>query len=231
MSEPAGRRRALRRPWWRTLSSVRARLVMSLGVLVGFGAVGTSAFWTDTAIIEIAPIQSGTLDLQLGPNPDPQAEPGSFVLAGPGGTFTFTVVQLADVLPSESVALNLEIKNGGTAPLEFTGQAWSTNNNLFSGTDGLLVSTTLDGNATNTVDAAGYRMAGCGAGTTWWDEHPISTTPRPLTPGDPPGAISLQPDEVRTVCMLVELPASAPNALQRETTTLEATFDAVQVRP
>lgn len=226
MPEHVGRRRAPRRPWWRTLASVRARLVMSLGLLVGFGAVGTSAFWTDTATIEIAPIQAGTLDLQLGPDPD--GEPETFFLEGPGGTWTFAVVELADVLPGESVSMDLAIKNNGTAPLRFSGEAWSSNNNLSSGAgNGFLVSTTPGATAANTTLANGYRQGTCNGGTTpWWVNHRISTTPRTLTDDDVP--TPLAPDQVFRVCLLVTFPTSAPDSMQNLTTTLRATFDAEQ---
>lgn len=222
MAEYTGRRRAPRRPWWRTLTSVKARLVMTLGLLVGFVAVGTSAFWTDQATVDIGPVSTGTLDLEIGP------AASTFLLDGPGGKWDFTVVQLADVLPGESVAMDLYIKNGGTVPLTFTGEAWSTTNDLSSAAGtALLVSTTRGATAGNTTSATGYRTGTCGGGVEpWWVDHRISTTPRVLTPSDTP--VTLAKDQVLRVCMLVTFPASAPNSLQQKTTTLRATFDAEQ---
>lgn len=205
---------------WPTSRALRA--ILGLGVVLGFGATATMAYFTDDATIETGAVSSGTLDLQLGPASD------TLLLAGPSGTWNFTVVQLADVFPGESVAMDLFIKNGGTAPLTFTGDAWATTNDLYTAdSKGLLVSTTRGATAGNSTSSTGYRTGSCTGGTeNWWVDHPISTTSRVLTPNDAP--VSIGAGETVRVCLLAGLPATAPSTLQQKTATLRTTFDAVQ---
>ncbi|RZI93955.1 MAG: hypothetical protein EOO67_05620, partial [Microbacterium sp.] len=206
----------------RSATSRTVRALLCLGVVLGFGATATTAYFNDDATIGTGSVSSGKLDLQLGPASE------TLLLEGPGGTWNFTVVQLADIFPGESVAMDLFIKNGGTTPLKFTGDAWSTTNNLYTADGkGLLVSTTRGATAGNSTSTTGYRTGTCTGGTeNWWVNHTISTTPRVLTPNDTPVSIGAG-DTVR-VCMLAGLPATAPSTLQQKTTTLRATFDAVQ---
>ncbi|RYY50070.1 MAG: hypothetical protein EON53_03445 [Actinomycetales bacterium] len=202
--------------------SRRARALLSLGVVLGLGAVGTAAYFTDDATLGTGSVASGVLDLELGPTTE------TFLLDGPGGSWHFAVVQLADVFPGESVAMDLFIKNGGTTPLTFTGEAWSTTNDLYraDGT-GLLVSTRRGAVAGNSTGSTGYRSGTCAGGTEdWWVDHPISTTARVLTPSD--ASVSVGAGDAVRVCMLVRFPATAPSTLQQKTATLRATFDAVQ---
>lgn len=215
----AGRRRA-RRTWRSRVSSVQVRLLLCTGIVLGFGAVGTSAYWTDQASVEIGPISSGTLDLQLGPNT------ATSLLAGQGGTWEFAVVQLDDVLPGESVAMDIHFKNGGTTPLKFTGTGWTTTDSFLGN---LAVTTKPNATARNDVGsrAAGNRVGNCDGGTgTWWSNHPISTAPLAITPANAP--ITLQPGTELRVCMLVTFSLAAPNTLQNAHTTIKATFNAVQ---
>ncbi|RZI84962.1 MAG: hypothetical protein EOO67_16280 [Microbacterium sp.] len=174
----------------RRTRSRTVRALLAVGVVLGFGATATTAYFTDDATLGTGPVSSGRLDLQVGPASD------TLLLDGPGGTWSFTVVQLADVFPGESVAMDLFIKNGGTTPLTFTGDAWSTTNDLHTADgNGLLVSTTRGATAGNSTSATGYRTGTCTGGTeNWWVNHPISTTSRVLTPNDTP--VSIPPVQV-----------------------------------
>lgn len=230
-SHAAPRRKSL----WRTLTSARARALLSLGILLGFGAVGTSAYWTDQATVSIGPIKSGSLDLVLSPTstrPTVAADPG-FTTVGQGGIWTFPVVEIDDVLPGESVAMEIYIHNGGKSPLKFTGTGQSSNN-AFNSTVSpfpgkLLISTTPGGTkGTPTGNrTTGNRGGSCvGGSANWWTNVPISTTPVAITPSNAP--MTLQPNTSLRVCMLVTFKADAGNELQNANTVITATFAAVQ---
>ena len=48
--------------FWQSFRSDRVRAVLSLGIVLGFGAVGTLAYWTDDATASGATFESGTLN-------------------------------------------------------------------------------------------------------------------------------------------------------------------------
>lgn len=209
------------RRWWRALGSVPARLLMTAGIFVGFGAVGTSAYWTDQATVQTGSFASGTFDLQLGP------DTGTYLLEGQGGTWTFAVLELADVAPGESVAKNIVIKNGGSTTLRFDGTARSTTNDL---SPHLKVSTVPNANAGNTGAKDTVTRAGsCTGGTaSWWTDEVMSTTSTAIVKNQTPAYVTLLPGAHLQVCMLVKLDAATPTTYQGKTTTITATFSAVQ---
>lgn len=223
MAEQPGRRRAPRRPWWRTLTSVPARLLMSGGLLVGFGAVGTSAYWSDEASLPAGSFTTGTFDLLIGPDVN------ALFLEGQGGEWTFPVVELADVGPGESAAKNIVFKNGGTTTLELTGVAQAATDDL---SPRLLVTTRPDANAvvqSGTKQAVNRKGACTGGTANWWTDVAISTAPVNVIPSG--GRLRLEAGEHRQVCMLVKFDAAAPSSMQGKTTTIQATFTAVQPEP
>ena len=201
--------------------SVPARLVMTAGILVGFGAVGTSAFWTDEANLDTGSFSSGTLDLLLGP------DNATTYLPGQGGTWTFAVLELADVAPGESVAKDIVFTNGGSTTLRFTGTARTTSNDL---NPHLKITTRPNATAGNTGDKETVTRAGsCSGGTdNWWTDKSLSTTAVPVIENQTPASVTLAPRAQLKVCMLVTFDKAAPSSYQGKTTTIKATFNAVQ---
>lgn len=90
------RRRPARTTW------DRVRAVLSLGVVLGLGATGTMAAWTDTATAESGLF--GAADVEL-------------TINGESPEFAFASVE--DVMPGQSVAGNLVLANTGGIDLRY----------------------------------------------------------------------------------------------------------------
>lgn len=63
--------------FFRLLRSARVRALLSLGIVLGFGATSTLAYWTDTATVTGGTFTAGTLDLQVN---DAQGNPTAYAL-------------------------------------------------------------------------------------------------------------------------------------------------------
>ncbi len=83
----------------------RIRALLSLGVALGIGAVGTFAYWTDDVVISGSTFTSGTLDLQVN---------------GENSIPAYTSLNMSNMVPGNSIAAVLTVKNNGTAPLKYT---------------------------------------------------------------------------------------------------------------
>jgi len=197
------------------LGSVRVRVLLSLGVVLGFGAIGTVAYWSDSATVGGTTFSSGTLDLMVGGTTADQ-------LAGPGGTWNYTALSLADMLPGEGVAKLVTIKNGGTTPLVYNGVISTDNANLGSF---LLATISKDGTASNSgTQAGGNRTGSCTGGVGWATDLSLTTTPHTIAPA----SITLQPGATTSICFAIRLSSSAGDAFQNKSTTATMLFTAAQ---
>ncbi|GAA3527446.1 hypothetical protein AFL01nite_03610 [Aeromicrobium flavum] len=217
-------REVLRRAWHR-IASVQVRLLLSLGLVLGFAAVGTSAYWADNATFTTGKIEAGSLDLQLGGR-NPATGVVEWSAVGLNQNWNYSVLQLDNVSPGESVAMELHIRNVGSTPLTFTGAGTSTTDDL---NPYLTATTRLGGVASNTGTRDAVNRTGtCSAGTaTWWTDHPLSTTPRVVTPGNAP--ITLAANAQIQVCMLAGLLSTTPNTFQGKSTSIQVTLNGKQV--
>lgn len=218
-------RRTRLRTAWRAVASVPVRLLLSLGLVLGFAAVGTTAYWADTATFTTGRIEAGSLDLQLGGrNPENPSEI-IWQAIGQDKEWNYSVLQLDNVSPGESVAMELWIRNIGSTPLTFTGVGTATSDDL--GTY-LRASTWYMGDASNTGTRDAVNRTGtCSGGTQWWNEHPLTTTPEVVRPGNVP--VALTPNQEIRVCMLAGLAANAPNDYQGKSTTIKVVLTGKQV--
>lgn len=240
MSEiTAPTRRTPLRTAWRWIASVPVRLLMSLGLVLGFSAVGTSAYWADNAAFTTGTIQAGSLDLQLGGRLRPQ-DPIVWSAVGLDQDWNYSVMELDNVSPGESVAMELHIRNVGSTPLTFTGVGSATSDEFSTGGRGYLVAKTmLGGAATNTGTREAVNRAGTctGGSTMWWGEntaslwtgnpHQLTMAPRDVTPDNTP--ITLAANASIQVCILAGLHLDAPNSLQGATTTVQVALQARQI--
>lgn len=210
---------------WRCVASVQVRLLLSLGLVLGFAAVGTSAFWADNATFTTGKIEAGSLDLQLGGR-NPATGVVEWSAVGLNQDWNYSVLQLDNVSPGESVAMELHVRNVGSTPLTFTGIGSSTTNDL---TPYLTATTRLGGVASNTGTREAVNRTGtCSAGTaTWWNDHPLSTTTRVVTPSNAP--VTLAANAQIQVCMLAGLISTTPNSFQGKSTTIQVALSAKQV--
>lgn len=163
------------------------------------GVVGTQAAWTDSVDVVGATFSTGSIDLKVD-NLD--------------AAVPFTTINLSGMVPGNSTAGVLTVKNAGTAPLKYTASSGVTN---------------ADGKGLGTALVVKVSGDGTTSGST-----PAKTCTGPALPGTGTtlagGLVStgrqLAPGASETICVQVTLPASAPSALQSATTTATLTFNA-----
>jgi predicted ribosomally synthesized peptide with SipW-like signal peptide len=186
----------------RVLASARTRAALSLGVVLALGATGTFALWTDSATIGGTTFTAGTIDLQV-------------------DSVTYATLNLATMVPGNSVAGTLVIKNNGDVPLKYTAAVAASNldNKNLSGS--LTVKVTADTTTTGTAPAvrcAGAPLANSGTSV----NGSLIPTGRQLAPrGTEPQPA---PGSTETICVQVTLDPSAPSSLQGAKTDVTFTF-------
>ena len=85
------------------------RALLSLGIVLGFGATRTLAYWTDTASMTTGSFTAGSLDLRLN---------GSNA-SGPGTDYANTSLTWSGLLPAEAKAFDVTVNNVGDAPFTY----------------------------------------------------------------------------------------------------------------
>lgn len=164
------------------------RAVLACGLALGLGSVGTMARWSTGASIAPGPTRSGQLDVLV--NGD---------LAGVSnidGTSVQATWQIEDMLSNEYTTFLIEVKNGGTMPLDLRMGAYAEGDLApgfaFGFFDGGVP--TGNGQLTN-VTYSTWRQAECQGGLAigpiWRligigaeNETPIATTKRRLNVGE-----------------------------------------------
>lgn len=220
-SQPiAGRRRACRRAS-RRLGSVQVRLLLCLGVFALPTGVGTMAYWTDSATIQNGAIQAGTLDLTVGTTAE-----NSTNLAGQGGTFEYSQLTIANLVPGESIARPFAVHNAGTVGFSYNGTISTVNNDLVAPNSGLRVQIHADSTPTESgTEAAGNRTGTC-SGPVVSDQR-VSTSTNIVNIHPAPQVLA--PGATRIYCARILLEGTSPNELQGEATELVIGLDANQL--
>lgn len=95
------------RPVARAIRSLPVRAILSLGVVLGFGAIGTLAYWTDSATLTGGEFKAGNLDIELAPSQ----------------TAFETTFKLANMEPGNSNAAIIKVKNLGSIDFVYTTEA------------------------------------------------------------------------------------------------------------
>ena len=185
---------ARRGSWWK---SARLRAFLSLGVVLGIGSVGTFAFWTDSVTVSGATFTAGTIDLKVN------------TLDTVTG---YTSLNITNMVPGNSTAGILTIKNNGTAPMKYTGSTTASNVDTLGLGAALAVKVTTDATTGGAVPAVTCASAAAtGTGSTL--NSSLITTGRLLAPG-----------ASEILCVQVTLPAAANTLLQGATTDVVFTF-------
>lgn len=91
----------------------KVRALLSLGLLVGFGSIGTYAYWSDTAVVSGGPITSGAMDLQF----------DTTGAVGTGANYAKTAITWSNLAPGERKAFDLSVKNVGNPPFTYVATA------------------------------------------------------------------------------------------------------------
>lgn len=188
--------RTARRRWF---SSVRLRALLSLGVALGVGSVGTFAYWTDEVTVAGTAFTAGTLDLQVN---------------GSDSIPAYTALDIGNMAPGTTTAGVLTIRNHGLSPLKYTATTTATN------ADGknLRGSLTVKVTAATTVTASSPTATCDGAAIPGFATS--FTASALLSPGR-----LLAPATEEKICVQVTLDAGAASALQGATTSVRFVFN------
>lgn len=179
------------------LRSARLRAVLGLGIVAVLGTTGTFAFWTDDVVISGTTFTAGTIDLQVN---------GSNAITG------YTTLNLVTMVPGNTVAGVLTIRNNGTAPLKYTAVTTATNTDTKNLRGSLEVKVTGDAAVTGSSPTATCNGSAL-AGTATTLNGALITTGRLLAAG-----------ATETICVQVKLADAAASALQGATTDVVLTF-------
>ena len=189
MSEHAGTRKATKR------STGRVRALLSLGVALGLGTVGTFAYWTDDVVISGSTFTTGTLDLKVN---DLDAYPT-------------TTLTMNNMIPGNTSAEVLTVKNAGNVPLKYTltGGLTGTDAPAFNTAGALKLTILLGGTKSGTGNTStctgGTSVGVSNVALTNVPSTAIIATRRPASP--------LAPTLTEALCFQVSFDAAAPQTL------------------
>lgn len=201
----------LGRRLWRAVRSARTRAVLSLGLLLGFGSIGTYAYWSDSAVVSGGAITSGRMDLQF----DTDGAVGN------GTGYAKTSITWSGLAPNERKSFNLTVKNVGNPPFTYvatvtrgTTPAWT-----FVGTP-----ITVQVYSGTAVPDATYPQQDTCTGAALGTAQAVDGTNKSLlTNAQEIAAGGSQP-----ICIVVGLDAAADNQNQAKTGSVSLTFTANQ---
>ena len=126
----------------RQLDSVRLRALLSLGIVAGFGAVGTLAAWTDSATAT-AQFSAGTLDLTLNGEADDAVD--------------LTSLTMTNMYPGSAKAAVLTVANTGSLPFAYNFATTATGNAALA--TALTLSVAPGGLAADGINCAGTALS------------------------------------------------------------------------
>lgn len=175
----------------------RVRVLLAACSVLGIGAVGTLAAWTDTSTATSGTFSTGTVDLKLGTTTANAVDtnPSSFT----------TGLTLTGMAPGATKSQTLVVVNSGTLQFGYTIAGTATNNG--AGADQL-------GSAMTLNVYPGSTCTGTALNSTAKFTFGV-TTARTLAGG-----------ANETLCFVATLPSNADTALQNQTTTATFTFTA-----
>jgi predicted ribosomally synthesized peptide with SipW-like signal peptide len=201
-------RHAAPRPRRRLRSALRwtpLRALLSIGAVLGLGAVATFAYWSDTVTVTGASFSSGVLDLKLNGQDSLNVS----------GTFAIT-----NLVPGESKAVHWSVDNQApsTVPLAYTATGLASGDLAAH----LTFRVFLGGTSSNPV-VGGLRTGSC-TGTATAAAQTMATTKNVI-----PTAQQLAASASQNVCVIAALPTSTPTNMQGKAATATFTFNATQL--
>ncbi|MFD4469200.1 SipW-dependent-type signal peptide-containing protein [Rhodococcus sp. NPDC058505] len=178
------------------MSGGKPRAIASLGIVLGLGAIGTLAAWSDSSTATSGVFSTGSVDLQLNGSSGPDV--------------AFATLTKTGMMPGTSVAAALPVQNMGSVPFTYTMVANSTSSVLAPQLKVLVSTGTSNGTACSggTVIANNVPLASGGAA------HLIPTA-RPLASG-----------ASESLCFQVTLDSAASTAVQNQTVNTSFNFHA-----
>jgi hypothetical protein len=175
----------------------RVQALLALGILAVPASLGTFAFWTDDVALTGATFSTGTLDLRVN---------GLDTVTG------YTTLNISTMVPGNTVAGVLTVRNNGNVPLKYTAVTAATNADTKNLRGALVVKVTGDTSVTGTSPAATC------AGTA------LTGTNTALNAGLVTTGRLLAAATEEKICVQVTLPTAAANSLQGATTDVTFTF-------
>lgn len=182
---------------------MRVRAVLSVGTLLGFGTIGTTAYWTDDTTAQLGGLDSGEIHIDLF---------DAFRLKV--DSHQWTGMSLANMLPGSSVANVVSVTNNsiGRVDLTYTVQGSAT-----GAIAPHLQVTLLSGGTSNGTTCSGGAPVGA-ANTA------LSTTMTAIGSTD----TALPPGQSDQLCVQVRLAPNAPSETQSQTSTATFVFTGTQ---
>lgn len=202
MSEHRAHRRTRACGWFRSL---RVKALLSLGLVATISVGGSMAYWSDTATVTGVTLTAGTLDLKVN-NVD--------------NVTGYTAMNISNMVPGNSTAGVLTVRNAGTVPLTYTITSSGTNTDSKNLVGALVAKVTTDSVTTGTSPAV--RCAGTA----------ISSSGTSFTGGLVGSGIkrTLAAGSSETICIQATLPTNAAASLQGGTTNITFTLTADQIQ-
>lgn len=211
--------------------SGRIRLLLSLGLLVGFGAVGTTAYWTDRAVVDSGNISSGTMDLQLQTPTDDTWRHVELGAGGQGTSTTDTALSIPNLTPGESRAFNFGARNVGNPNLTYTATVGRGGTWTYVGTPirvRFSAGGTADNGTTNNLRTGTCDGTALGAGPVNVGTSATTVIPTRTLTG---GGSTTTTGQSEQLCVVVSMDPAATNDNQGKTGTLQLVFTATQAQP
>jgi predicted ribosomally synthesized peptide with SipW-like signal peptide len=186
--------RAARR-WWR---STTVRALLCLGLVSGIFVTGTYAYWTDDVTITGATFTAGTLDLQVNDS----------------DSYTTTTLGMSStpMVPGNTSAEVLTVKNNGTVPLKYTLTGGLTGTDAAALAPALKLTVVAGGSRTGNGNAAT-----CTGGTTIYGPTALTNVTTTAITGTPRGPLA--PAGTEALCFQITFDATAASSLQGRTAT------------
>ena len=176
-------------------------ILLSLGMVVGVGATGTFAAWTDSATVSGTTISSGTIDLKVN---DLDSIIG------------YTGMSITGMLPGNSNAAVITVRNAGTAPLKYYLDASTSN------ADGKGLGAALTAKVTGDAATSGTSPSATCPGAALSGSR-SSFGASLLGSAASPRLLGVGASE--TICIQGTLPSNASTSLQGATTNISLTFN------
>ncbi|KRA32650.1 MULTISPECIES: SipW-dependent-type signal peptide-containing protein [unclassified Nocardioides] len=189
--------RAPRQGWF---GRGRTRAILSLGLLLGMGAVATSAYWTAEDTVTTGPVSSGAIHLDLATNN--KVKPEVYPWAG---------LSLSNLAPGASKAAVLPVTNNSSGHLKFSYRIQAAATGTTLGPQ-LQVTVRRGGTSDGTACSGGTLIGGANATLNGFNQ---------------PAGANLAPTQSHNICVQVTrtgvaLPGSS-------TSNVSFTFPATQV--
>lgn len=191
--------------------SIPVRALLSLGLIVGFGAMGTMAFWTDQAVVTGGSITSGAMDMQFDTTGG----------VGLGTSYPKSSISWTGLTPGEQKAFNLVVKNVGSPTFTYTATVTKGATPTWTYVGAPITVRFFTGSA---ISDTTYPQEESCSGSAIGAAQAVDATNKDLISS----AQTIAGNQSQSICMVVGLASSAVNENQNRTGQLSFTFAATQ---